>query len=104
MTLEEQKEHAEAGQQKSILLCLDFLSYRLGHSVQSDAIFGNNLGDISTFCGSKYFVLNEQAHPNSPINCIKVTNALSLDYKTAMVITGGEDGLIKIWDASIQLK
>lgn len=45
--------------QKCILLCMDFISYRLGHSVQSDIIFGNNLGDISTYCSSKYFVLNE---------------------------------------------
>ena len=72
--------------------------------MQSDAIFGNSLGDISTYSNSKYFVLNEQAHPRSPINCIKVTNTLSYDFKTVMVITGGEDGMIKIWDASIQLK
>ena len=67
-------------------------------------IFGNNLGDISTFCSSKYFILNDQAHPNSAINCIKVTNCLSLDMKTVTVITGGEDGYVRIWDASIQLK
>lgn len=97
-------DQAKIKDQKCILLCLDFISYRLGHSVQSDVIFGNNFGDISTYCSSKYFVLNEQAHPRAPINCIKVTNTLSNDMKTAMVITGGEDGLIKIWDASIQLK
>jgi hypothetical protein len=33
-----------------------------------------------------------------------VTNTLAYDMRTAMVITGGEDGFIKIWDASIQLK
>lgn len=90
--------------QKCILLCMDFISYRLGHSVQSDIIFGNNLGDISTYCSSKYFVLNEQAHPGVAINVIRVTNSLSLDLKTVMIITGGEDGMIKIWDASIQLR
>jgi len=83
---------------------MDFISYRLGHSVQSDVVFGNNLGDISTYCSSKYFVLNEQAHAGVAINCIKVTNSLSLDLKTVMIVTGGEDGLIKIWDASVQFK
>lgn len=38
------------------------------------------------------------------INVIRVTNSLSLDLKTVMIITGGEDGMIKIWDASIQLR
>ena len=83
---------------------MDFISFRLGHSIQSDVVFGNNLGDISTYCSSKYFVLNEQAHPGSQINCIKVTNSLSLDQKTVMVVTAGEDGMVKIWDASIILK
>lgn len=87
--------------QKCILLCMDFISYRLGHSVQSDIVFGNNLGDISTYCSSKFFVVHEQAHPNSAINCIRVTNSLSFDQKTVCVITSGEDGMVKIWDASI---
>ena len=72
--------------------------------MQSDVVFGSSFGDISTYCSSKYFILNEQAHPRAAINCIKVTNTISYDMKTAMVITGGEDGFIKIWDASIQLK
>ena len=83
---------------------MDFISYRLGHSVQSDLIIGNNFGDICTYCSRKYFVLNEQAHPRSPINVVKVTNTLSLDMRQVNVVTGGEDGLLKIWDASIQLK
>lgn len=91
-------------QQKNILMSMDFISYRLGHSVQSDLIIGNNFGDICTYCSSKYFVLNEQAHPRSPINVVKVTNTLSLDMRQVNVVTGGEDGLLKIWDASIQLK
>jgi WD40 repeat protein len=90
--------------QKNILTCIDFISFRQGHSIQSDVVFGNNLGDISTYCNSKYFVLFEQAHPGVPINCIRVTNALSLDRQSCMVVTGGEDGLVKIWNASIQLK
>ena len=91
-------------EQKCILLSLDFICYRLGHSVQSDVIFGNNFGDISTYSNSKYFILHEQAHARAPINCIKVTNTLSFDFKSVMIITGGEDGLIKIWDINIQLR
>jgi WD40 repeat protein len=83
------------------LISLDFISYRLGHSIQSDVLFGNNLGDISTYCNSKYFILNEQAHPGAPINCIKVTNVLTYDIKGVTIVTGGEDGIIKIWDASL---
>ena len=59
MTLEEQNKRALQVEKKNILISMDFLSYRMGHSIQSDVLFGNNLGDISTYCASKYFVLNE---------------------------------------------
>ena len=32
-----------------------------------------------------------------------MTNTISHDMKTANVITGGEDGMLKIWDATITL-
>ena len=51
------EEMAEKAKQRSILLCMDFISYRLGHSVQSDLLFGSNLGDISTYSSKKYTVL-----------------------------------------------
>ena len=35
---------------------------------------------------------------------VRVTNTLSHDMRAVNVITGGEDGMLKIWDASIQLK
>jgi hypothetical protein len=44
-------------------------------------------------------VLHENAH-EGPINCIRTTDALT---DTVNIITGGEDGLIKVWDASINL-
>lgn len=53
---------------KNSLICMDFISFRVGHSIQTDIIFGNNLGDISTFCSNKYFVLRSQAHEGVPIN------------------------------------
>ena len=58
---------------KSVLMSIDFLSYRLGHSIQSDALFGSSQGEISTYCSGRHFVLNENAHI-SAINCIKVTD------------------------------
>ena len=55
LTLDENKLIA----QKCSVVCIDFISYRQGHSIQSDPIFGNNLGDISTYSNSKYFILKE---------------------------------------------
>lgn len=78
---------------------MDFISYKLGHSVQSDIIFGTSLGEITTFCSGKHFVLNENAHEGA-INCIKVTDSMT---DRVNIFTGGEDGVIKLWDASIQL-
>ena len=54
---------------------MDFFSYKLGHSIQSDAVFGTSLGEITTFCSGRHFVLNETAHEVA-INCIKVTDKL----------------------------
>lgn len=84
---------------RSILLCMDFISYKLGHSIQSDIVFGTSLGEITTFCSGKHFVLNENAHEGA-INSIKVTDAMT---DRVNIFTGGEDGLLKLWDASVQL-
>jgi WD40 repeat protein len=43
--------------------------------------------------------LNENAHKGA-INCIKVSDRIN---DAVNVITGGEDGLIKIWDTSLSL-
>ena len=65
----------------------------------SDILFGTSQGEITTYCSGKHFVLNENAH-RGPVNCIKITDRLN---DVVNVITGGEDGFIKIWDTSIQL-
>ena len=57
------------------MIAMDFFSYKLGHSIQSDAVFGTSLGEITTFCSGRHFVLNETAHEVA-INCIKVTDKL----------------------------
>lgn len=85
---------------KSCLIAMDFFSYKLGHSIQSDALFGTSLGEITTFCSGRHFVLNENAH-SAAINCIKVTDHLTKD--NVNIVTGGEDGLIKVWDSAVQL-
>ena len=79
---------------------MDFFSYKLGHTIQSDALFGTSLGEITTFCSGRHFVLNENAH-SAAINCIKVSDRLTSD--NVNIITGGEDGLIKVWDSAVQL-
>lgn len=85
---------------RSTLMSIDYLSYKLGHSIQSDAIFGTSQGEILTFCSGRLLVLNETAH-ESAINVVKVCDQLT--RAEANVITGGEDGLIKVWDSAINL-
>ena len=80
---------------------MDFFSYKLGHSIQSDALFGTSLGEITTFCSGRHFVLNENAHEGA-INCIKVSDRLT-NESAVNIITGGEDGFIKVWDSAVQL-
>lgn len=44
-------------------------------------------------------MLHENAHERA-INCIKVTDSMT---DRVNIITAGEDGLIKVWDASLTL-
>lgn len=54
------KQEIEPG--RSCLISMDFFSYKLGHSIQSDALFGSSLGEITTLCAGRHFVLHEDAH------------------------------------------
>ena len=47
-------------------------------------------------------MLRSQAHDRVPINCLKVTTELSKN-REVMIVTAGEEGLVKIWDAQIKL-
>jgi WD40 repeat protein len=89
------------------------MNYRLGHAIQSDILFGTRIrhkymiqvydtsqGEITTYCAGKHFVLNENAHASS-INCLKVTD--KINGSALNILTGGEDGLIKIWDTAVSL-
>jgi hypothetical protein len=44
--------------------------------MQSDIVFGSNLGDISILTGKKYFVLIQKAHQDC-INTLKVTSSFA---------------------------
>ena len=80
---------------------MDFMSFKLGNSIQSDILFGSSLGEITTFCSGKHFILHDTAH-DGPINVIRVTDSLT-PGGIVNILTGGEDGFIKIWDSSCRL-
>ena len=80
-------------------MCIDFLNFRVGNSITSDCLFGTNQGEVTTLVSKKHFLLNENAHTGS-INLIKVSDKLS---DVICVITGGEDGFIKIWSTTMKL-
>jgi hypothetical protein len=101
LQLDIMKQDTKATPLVSILLCMDFISFKLGHSIQSDVLFGSSLGEITTFCSGKHFVLNEAAHDGA-INCIRVTDQLQ-NNGILNILTGGEDGFVKVWDASCRL-
>ena len=81
------------------MISVDFLNYKLGHSIQSDVLFGTSQGELTTYCSGKHFVLNENAHKGS-VNCLKVSDKIT---NKVNIISGGEDGMIKIWDTSMTL-
>lgn len=85
----------------SVLLCLDFMSFKLGNSIQSDVLFGSNLGEITTYSSGKHFILHDAAH-DGPINVIRVTDQIT-PGGVVNVFTGGEDGYIRVWDSSCRL-
>ena len=49
--------------------------------------------------GGKYFMLEENAH-HGPVNMVKVTDCIKAPF---CIISVGEDGLIKIWDSSMDI-
>lgn len=86
---------------QSVLLCLDFISFKLGNSIQSDIVFGSSLGEITTYCSGKHFILHDNAHEGA-VNCIRVTDQIT-PGGIINILTGGEDGFIKVWDASCRI-
>jgi len=93
-----EEEKREAKEKKNtgdeiVLMCFDFISYRMGNSVESDIYFGSSKGTISLYTTHKHFFMKEKAHLGS-INCIRITDIFN---QTVCVMTVGEDGFLKIW-------
>ena len=69
------------------------------NSVESDVFIGSNKGIVSRYTSDKHIFLLRNAREWT-INCIKVTD---INQHSTLVITWGEDGIIKIWNPSITL-
>ena len=80
-------------------MCADFLNFRVGNSITSDIFFGTSQGEITTFSAGRHYIMNENAH-KGVINCLRVSDRIN---GALSVITGGEDGQIKIWTTTIVL-
>ncbi|EGR29518.1 PH domain protein [Ichthyophthirius multifiliis] len=76
------------------ITCVDYLSYWLNEKIETDIIAANNYGDLILITCNKYIPVKERAH-SKMINCIKIFTAFE-EY--VLIITAGEDELIKIWD------
>ena len=92
---------SSSGSKIPVIMCIDFISFQLGSSIQSDILFGTSLGEITTYCSGKHFILHESAHDGA-INCIRVTNQIT-PKDVVNIFTGGEDGFIKVWDAACRI-
>ncbi|KAL4497254.1 hypothetical protein ABPG72_011189 [Tetrahymena utriculariae] len=81
------------------ITCLSYISYSLGDQIESDIIAGNNVGDLILVACGKYIVAKERAH-SKMINCLKITE---LFQDKVLIITCGEDEVVKIWDTKFNL-
>jgi len=80
-------------------MCLSFLNLKVGTTIVSDMIFGTSQGEVLTQVKGQIVLLNGEAHKGA-VNCMKVTERIS---KFLNVITGGEDGFVKIWTTTLKL-
>lgn len=76
------------------ITCVQYISYSLGNTIESDVIAGNNNGDLILVVCGKYIIAKEKAHQKM-INVLKI---IELFKDKVLIITGGEDECIKIWD------
>ena len=87
----EEKARAE----KEEVICLVYTSSLYGNSIESDIITGDYSGNLRLFICGKYLKIKKKAHSQS-INCLKMCELFK--YKTVL-ISSGEDSMIKLWDA-----
>jgi len=74
------------------------LNFKQGSSLCSDIIFGTSTGEVTQFFQGRHEVVNQDAH-DAPINCLVVSDKT---HDIVCVITGSEDGFIKIWTETIK--
>lgn len=86
-------------QHNEIIACLNFISNSYGTSIESDILTGDNQGNIGLFICGKFLTVREKAHKGN-INCLKVGELFK--YKTVL-ITAGEDEMVRIWDTKVNL-
>jgi len=68
-----------------------------GNHVESDVITGSRAGEIGIFICGKYIATKANAHTGS-IVCLRITELFG--YKRVL-ISGGSEGIIKIWDIKL---
>ena len=81
------------------LVCLTYIYYLLGDEVITDLVIGNSYGDIGLVTCEKYIIMKKEAH-RGMINCLRITDTLS---DKLVVVTAGEDEMVKFWDTSFKL-
>jgi len=81
------------------ITCLVYISYALGSEIESDIIAANNYGDLILVICGKYIVAKASAH-SKMINCLKIAEIFETKV---IIISAGEDELVKIWDTKFNL-
>ena len=77
---------------------MTYSSSVFGNSVESDLITGSTNGSIGIFICGQFIVSKEDAH-ESAILCLRLAELFG--YKR-VIISGGEDGMVKIWDTKFR--
>ena len=76
-----------------------YFYYLLGNEADHDFMLGTASGAIGLLTFGKYKEIHKNAHFGQ-INCLKITDMLN---KVVVIISAGEDGLIKFWNARIEI-
>ena len=81
------------------ITAISYFYYLLGNEADHDFILGTASGAIGLLTFGKYKEIHKNAHAGQ-INCLKITDMLN---KVVVIISAGEDGLIKFWNARIEI-
>ena len=74
--------------------CAVYTSSVFGDRVESDLITGSASGDMGIFICGKFIVSKEKVHSGAVL-CLRLAELFG--YKRVL-ISGGSDGVVKIWD------